>query len=118
MFNPSLIVSHQGTIPSGDPPPPSRGQSFRRNVTLMFTRNSVTFPPVTMIFCSLIQAPWIPSSVFEARATPERIASSKLLGDDAVISTTFATDPAAPFSDVADMTTPFTRRVYRRGFPI
>ena len=44
----------------------------------MFTRNSITFPPVMTIFCSLIQAPWIPSSVFDARATPAWIASSKL----------------------------------------
>src|SRR4030042_1588519 len=116
MFNPSLIVSNQGTIPSGDRIPPDRGQSFRRNVTLMFTRNSVTFPPVTMIFCSLIQAPWIPSSVFEARAIPDWIASSKLLGDVAVISTTFATDTPAPFPNVADITTPFSKKVYRREF--
>jgi hypothetical protein len=69
-----------------------------------------------MIFCSLIQAPWIPSSVFEARATPEWIASSKLLGDVAVISTTFAIDTPATFPDAADITAPFSKKVHRKEF--
>ncbi len=60
-------------------------------VTFIVTRNSLTSPSSTTTFCSFTQAPSILSIVFEKRLMPERIASSKLFVDDAVISVVFAT---------------------------
>src|SRR5690349_1336843 len=61
------------------------------NVIFMLTRYSVIFPPSIRSFCSWIQAPFTFWSVLFARSMPIRVASSKLLADEAVISVTRAT---------------------------
>src|SRR5687767_4941306 len=66
-------------------------------VTIMLTWYSVIFPFSQRTCCSLIQAPRTFRSVFEARVRPCWIASSKLLGDVALSSETFATDIASSF---------------------
>src|SRR5512146_381924 len=68
-----------------------RGQSSRTNVTFRSTRNSATLPSLTITFCSFTHAPWTFFKVLAARAMPTAMASSKLFGDAAVISTTFPT---------------------------
>src|SRR4029453_19480802 len=67
------------------------------NVTIMLTWYSTIFPLSERTCCSLIQAPRAFPSVFEARARPCWMASSKLLGDVALSSETFATDIASSF---------------------
>src|SRR5660397_93123 len=63
---------------------------YKRQVT----RNSVIFPFSTLTFCSAIHAPRTFLSVLWARWMPVAMASSKLLGDEEMISETFATDMA------------------------
>src|SRR5262245_15545779 len=62
----------------------------------MTTRNSVIFPLSTVIFCCAIHAPRMFLIVLPARRMPLTTASSKLLGDEAMISVTLATDMAGP----------------------
>ena len=74
----------------------SGAQSSSTKVTLMFTRYSEILPFLTTTFCSWIQAPSTFFSVLTLRAIPACRASSKLVGDDAVISVTRATAMAFP----------------------
>ena len=55
------------------------------------TRNSVIASFSTTTCCSETQAPLMPWTVSAALVIPARAASAKLVGDDAVISITFAT---------------------------
>src|SRR6266446_1505847 len=67
-------------------------------VIFMFTRYSTILPPSIFSFCSWIQAPFTFWRVLFARSIPIRVASSKLLVDEAVISVTLATAMAGtPF---------------------
>src|ERR1700694_1794123 len=84
------------------------------NVTFMFTRYSVIFPRSTFTFCSWIQALLMFSSVFSARATPMRTASSKLLVDEDVISVTFATAIVSTLPFVVRRRFPFRLQTLRR----
>jgi len=66
-----------------------------RKVTRRFPRHSVISPlPSVTTLVSLIQAPWMPLTVPDTFFNPLRTASSTLLGEDALISMTLATDMA------------------------
>src|SRR5207302_5428150 len=66
------------------------------NVTFKLTLYATTFPFSTSASCSLTQALLTFRSVSLARSMPWTIASSKLFGEVALISTTRATDIRDP----------------------
>lgn len=66
-------------------------QSSRMNVISMVTRYSAMAPFATLAFISITCRPVMPRIVLLARFRPDLTASSKLLGEDAVILVTLAT---------------------------
>src|SRR6188508_501703 len=76
-------------------------------LTRIVTRNSVTWSFSTTRLSSETHAPLIPWTVSDAFAIPAFAASAKLVGDDAVISITFATlIGASSVGDWLDSRTP------------
>ena len=76
---------------SCDPGLVGPGSQSRTKLTRRITWYSVTLSPSTLTFCSLTHAPLMPCSVFEARAIPFWIASSKLTSEVLLISEILAT---------------------------
>src|SRR6476619_7707665 len=71
-----------------------RPRQSRTNVTRSVTRYAVIFPPSTSTFCSATHAPLMFRRDSPLFSIPTRTASSKLVGETAVSSMTFATDIA------------------------
>ena len=79
---------------------------LRMNVTLRTTRYSLTLPFLTSTLWSFTHAPFTFFSVFEARFTPLRTASSKLSCDEAMISVTRATDIFVSLREASNLIVP------------
>lgn len=90
---PGILRPHGVDRPTsaGNRPLQSQAQSFRTKVTLRSTRQPKMAPFSTCTCCPATQAPFTFSTLYSARSMPCRMASSKPVGDSAVISITLAT---------------------------
>src|SRR5581483_5191563 len=93
-------VRHRAAAPPADPGRHRAPPQSSTKVTFRSTRKATTAPSSIFTCCWLTHAALIPCSVSPAFSMPRLIASSKLSGDSAVISITFATDVP-----LVDMTT-------------